>query len=113
MALKVKVINRKDNRYYSGSVVYIGRGSVLGNRFLIGKDGNRAEVILKYEKWLRASLAANKTKICNSMNDLLKKARRKRPLYLECFCKPLPCHGDVIKSILLEMDERSKVVTND
>lgn len=33
--------------------VYIGRGSKWGNPFVIGRDGDRAEVITKYERWLR------------------------------------------------------------
>jgi hypothetical protein len=105
MKLKIKVINKKDNNFYPGQI-YVGRGSVLGNKFIIGKDGNRAEVIQKYEIWLRKSISLKKKKVYNFMFSLLKKARKKdRILYLECFCKPLPCHGDIIKTILLEMDK--------
>lgn len=32
--------------------VYIGRGSKWGNPFIIGKDGNREDVIRKYCEWI-------------------------------------------------------------
>lgn len=32
--------------------VYIGRPGPYGNPFTIGRDGNRKEVIDKYEEWL-------------------------------------------------------------
>jgi hypothetical protein len=32
--------------------VYIGRPSIWGNPFVIGRDGDRAEVIGQYEAWL-------------------------------------------------------------
>lgn len=33
--------------------VYIGRPSKWGSPFVIGKDGNREEVILKYREWIK------------------------------------------------------------
>jgi hypothetical protein len=42
------VVHCKRERYD----VYIGRPSVYGNKFEIGKDGSREEVIAKYEEWL-------------------------------------------------------------
>jgi hypothetical protein len=32
--------------------VYIGRPSKWGNPFVVGRDGNRLEVIKKYRLWL-------------------------------------------------------------
>ena len=37
--------------------VYIGRPSPLGNPFVIDRDGDRATVIAKYERWLDAQIA--------------------------------------------------------
>lgn len=64
--------------------VYIGRGSPWGNPFVIGRDGNRAEVILRFEQEVLPKL------------DL-------SPLYgksLVCFCAPKACHGDVLLAAL-------------
>jgi hypothetical protein len=34
------------------NAVYIGRPSIWGNPFVVGKNGMRAEVVEKYERWL-------------------------------------------------------------
>jgi hypothetical protein len=36
--------------------VYVGRPGPLGNPFVVGRDGSRAEVIAKYRRWLWARL---------------------------------------------------------
>lgn len=38
-------------REYNGSYIYIGRGSIFGNPFEIGKDGDREYVIKRYRRW--------------------------------------------------------------
>jgi hypothetical protein len=55
-----------------------------GNPFLIGRDGGRAEVIAKYEAWLLDNPA------------LLTRLPELAGLTLGCWCKPEPCHGDVL-----------------
>lgn len=68
--------------------VYIGRPGPWGNRFRIGRDGDRTEVIRKYERWIRAR------------PELVARAKRElRGKVLGCFCAPLPCHGDVLLKI--------------
>jgi hypothetical protein len=64
--------------------VYIGRPSRWGNPFVIGKDGTRAEVIEKYRQHVLSS------------PELLAGLESLRGKTLLCFCKPLPCHGDVL-----------------
>jgi hypothetical protein len=36
--------------------IYVGRPSPLGNPYLLGRDGNREEVIAQYRRWLWAQL---------------------------------------------------------
>jgi len=68
--------------------VFIGRGSKYGNPFIIGRDGNRAEVITKFRNWLA------------SKPELIEAARLElRGKNLMCFCSPLPCHGDILLEI--------------
>lgn len=68
---------------------YIGRPSVWGNPFVIGKDGSRAEVIAKFRVWFY------------TQPELLKKA--KDELFghvLGCWCgKEEDCHGDIIAEV--------------
>lgn len=66
--------------------VYIGRGrgSRWGNPFVIGRGGDRAEVIEKYERWLL------------TQPELLVALPQLRGRTLGCWCAPRPCHGDVL-----------------
>lgn len=85
-----KVVNLRNEKYD----MYIGRGSKWGNKFIIGRDGDREEVIKKYKKWILI-----KKELLNSLHELKGKA-------LGCFCKPLACHGDILLE-LVEKSERS------
>jgi hypothetical protein len=68
--------------------VYIGRGSKWRNPFRIGVHGNREEVIRKYKDYL-----LSKPELMGSLEEL-------RGKVLGCFCKPKPCHGDVLVELL-------------
>jgi len=48
-------VTRVVNKYHEDYDVYIGRGSKWGNPYVIGKDGNREEVIKQYEEWFTRS----------------------------------------------------------
>lgn len=73
------------NKYREPYDLYIGRGSIWGNPFKIGRDGDRAEVIRKFEEYLAASPA-----LIARLPELLGKR-------IACFCAPQACHGDVLK----------------
>jgi Domain of unknown function (DUF4326) len=68
--------------------VYIGRPSKWGNPFKIGKDGSREEVIQKYRRWI----LANPVLVAQVPTEL-------RGKKLGCWCKPNPCHGDVLAEL--------------
>lgn len=91
--MEIEVVNKK--RCTSERGEYIGRPSVLGNQFIIVRDGSRAEVIELYRAWLRRQWKEHKP----ARRELIKLARDLKvygKLRLVCWCKPLPCHGDVI-----------------
>lgn len=69
--------------------VYIGRGngSIWGNPFQIGIDGNREQVIQKYMDWLLTK------------PDLILKVSELKGKVLGCWCDPLPCHGHVLSNL--------------
>lgn len=76
---------------------YIGRAaprlrlpaSPFANRFRIGPDGDRAEVIRKYRRWL-----------CGEP-ELMRRALTELPgKRLICWCTPAACHGDVLVELL-------------
>jgi hypothetical protein len=68
--------------------VYIGRPSKWGNPFVIGRDGNREQVIEKY----RAYMLANPTLLAAVKPELKGKV-------LGCWCAPQSCHGDVLAEL--------------
>lgn len=83
----MEVLNKRN----SSDGVYIGRPSKFGNPFVIGQHGTRADVVKRYEEWLRSKPA------------LMKAAKRElRGKSLVCWCAPLACHGDVLLRIANE-----------
>ncbi len=72
---------------------YIGRPSIYGNPFEIGKDGTRVEVIEKFREYILD------TKQIKLLNTLKKELKGK---ILICWCAPLACHGDVLLKLANE-----------
>lgn len=70
--------------------VYISRPSKWGNPFVVGVDGDREEVIRKYEDWIR------------NQPELLKDIPELQGKILGCWCAPKLCHGDVLVSLVNE-----------
>jgi hypothetical protein len=62
----------------------IDRSTCWGNPFVIGRDGNREQVIAKYERWLF------------TQPELLRRLPELRGNVLGCWCAPQACHGDVL-----------------
>jgi hypothetical protein len=70
------------------AAVYIGRPSKWGNPFVVGRDGARGECVARYEGWVESN---------KELQAQLKSELRGKDLV--CFCKPRPCHGDVLLRI--------------
>jgi len=79
-----KVIHCKKESYD----VYIGRPSKWGNPFVIGKDGDREEVVKKYSDWI-----LQQPQLLDDLEEL-------RDKILGCWCAPNLCHGDVLINLL-------------
>jgi hypothetical protein len=82
------VLNKYKDRIPEDAV-NIMRPSKWGNPFVIGRDGNREQVISKYAEWIKT----HPRLIADAKRELNGK-------YLVCCCAPLPCHGDVLKKII-------------
>ena len=85
------VFNRSRGGFDPNNAVLIGRPSPWGNPFVVGVHGTRVEVIARYEQWVRNQPA---------MVAAIKQQLRGRDLV--CYCKPAPCHGDVLYQIANE-----------
>lgn len=79
----MKVHNKKHGTA-PADAVYIGRPSKWGNPFVIGRDGNREQVIAKFEEWILGQ------------PQLLAQLHEIKGKDLVCFCAPEACHGDVL-----------------
>jgi hypothetical protein len=81
--LKTTVVHCKKEPYD----VYVGRPSIWGNPFIVGKHGSRDEVVTAYRNWIQGR------------SDLLNLVHTLRGKSLGCWCAPLPCHGDVLAEL--------------
>jgi hypothetical protein len=65
--------------------VFVGRPTIYGNPFLIGRDGTRQEVIQKFREWFFDN------------PDLMRTVREHlRGKVLGCWCAPQRCHADIL-----------------
>lgn len=85
----MQVVNKKTHPTGPNDV-YIGRPSVLGNPFVIGRHGDRAQVIAQYRRWLWGKLEAKDPQVLAALRALKPEAN------LVCWCAPEPCHGDIV-----------------
>ena len=96
-----RVVNFKDVKdhwdattqtWVTDHYVYVGRSNPRyglldkgwGNPFVVGKDGNRQQIVAKYRQWLE-----NQPALIQRLPELKGKT-------LVCFCHPEACHADVL-----------------
>ncbi len=98
--MKTTLVNKKGK---VKGTFYIGRGSRFGNPFshLEGTKAtyvveSREAAIVAYEDWVRNGQDEQAKFIRDSLWLI-------RGEVLECFCKPLACHGDVLIKLIKEM----------
>lgn len=83
---------------------YIGRPSILGNPF--SHNGvrsvfktltfkTREQAIEAYDKYFDAMYGKDED-FTKAFDEIYEHYKNGEDIYLQCFCKPLPCHGDVI-----------------
>jgi hypothetical protein len=110
---------RKEPAY----TVYVGRTRSVGkqypyalhelaNRYVIGKDGNRDDVVEKYRQWLWFNMNVPGPVAC-ALAKLRKLYKEYSHLTLVCHCHPLSCHADVIKACLEWMEREETDVLSD
>lgn len=80
--------------------IRIDRRTEFGNEFIIGRDGSRADVVVKFETAERARLTAH------GAIARREKVRRMHGRRLFCWCAQLPCHGNVYARLAAELIEQ-------
>lgn len=87
----MQILNRKSIDIWPVGSVYVGRGTPLGNPFVIGEHGTRDEVIDQYRDWLQHKIQTRDMAVLTGM------ARLKPDSSLICSCAPARCHAEVIR----------------
>ncbi|QXH95913.1 DUF4326 domain-containing protein [Pseudomonas ogarae] len=94
--LKITKVSNKD--LGDSYDIYIGRGTLWGNPYQMGKEGTRDEVIAKFAYDFERRFL----KLPEQFDVNIEKLRGKT---LGCHCKPAACHGDVIANYLNSQDD--------
>ena len=88
------------NKHHKKIGEYVGRGSPLGNPYVIGEQYQRGEAIEAFKPYLAKAIGDGDPRICDELNRLLNILLEKKVLTLQCFCAPKPCHAEVIRDAI-------------
>lgn len=104
----IHVYNRKVETHRGDNNFYIGRGSALGNPYThitdkktkaIYQAKDRDDAIEKYSHYYDLMYGSNLA-FTKAIDEIYEKYKSGEDVYLECYCHPLRCHGDIIKEKL-------------
>ena len=113
----IYVYNRKTEVHDGPNNYYIGRPSILGNPYTDIKEKgtlaryivkNRDEAIAMYSKHFDMMYGSN-LEFTRLIDEIYEKYKNGEDVYLECYCKPLPCHGDIIAKKLQQRLVKEKI----
>ena len=88
------------NKHHKDAGEYIGRGSPLGNKFIIGEHGTREEVVASYKSHLNKAIQLGEANIIQELDRLAHILVDTKRLTLVCYCAPKLCHGNIIRDVL-------------
>lgn len=100
----IHVYNRTVERHIENNFP-IFRPHILSNPYTEIKDrptkalytvNNRNEAINNYSKYFDAMYGSN-LEFTKAVDEIYEKYKQGEDIYLECYCAPKLCHGDVIK----------------
>ena len=77
-----------DHHPVHNGTVLVDRRTKWGNKFVIGRDGTREQVVARYRAELWRRIRAGEV----ALEELAALDGR----WLACWCDPLPCHGHVL-----------------
>lgn len=104
---QILVVKQKE----SPNAHYIGRGTALGNPFVMIDEVDRDEVVELYDQWFEAKCYDQSLPILYTLAQLYAKAVHAGGLELGCHCAPRRCHGDVVKAKLDAMLKQRYQIT--
>ena len=104
----IYVYNRTKETHEGPNNYFIGRPSILGNPYTHIKDKTtlasyvvrtRDEAIELYDHYFDVMYSGN-IEYKKLIDEIYEKYKNGVDVYLECYCAPLRCHGDIIKEKL-------------
>lgn len=93
--MKISVVNK----FKQPNHIYCGRGSALGNPFILKNEAQRDEVCDKYDTYFKEQIAIGNKPMLAQL-QIIKDATTKGDVNLGCFCAPKRCHCETIKSYI-------------
>ena len=117
MAIIVYNRNKEDHTSSENNYPIYRGGSVLGNPFTekklnktlaIYQAKDRADALKKYSTYFDTMYGKNPT-FTYIIDEMYEKYKRGETIYLECYCAPLPCHGDIIAQKLQKRLLKEKI----
>lgn len=87
----MQIINRKNIDEWPPGSIYIGRGTVFGNPYVIGEHGDRDQVCEQYADRLEYLISKGDPAMLTALLGI------KADSSLVCSCAPLRCHGSEIE----------------
>lgn len=114
---KIEVISVRGMKVGSDKdVIYVGRrcsgweGSVLGNKYKVGVDGERGECVELYKEWLREEWRKGGV-VKEELLRIGRIVKSGENVKLGCWCKGRyeKCHGDFVKYVVEVLIEKGYV----
>lgn len=95
MSYTIKIVRYRD----VPDSVYIGRGSIFGNPFVIDRENSRNKVCDMYESYFANKISTD-PEFLKEVFKLHYTGMSAGTIVLGCFCAPKRCHGETIKRFL-------------
>ena len=83
----------------------ISRPSPLGNPYRVSSTCTREHALTLYKAWMWKHIKQNSGKVFEELIELRDRYLLGEELILSCWCKPLPCHGDIVAAAVLWLAE--------
>lgn len=112
----IYVYNRTKETHEGPNNYYIGRPSILGNPYSHVKGETLASFVVKtreeaidqYNHYFDVMYNGN-IQFKKLIDEIYEKYKNGIDVYLECYCTPLRCHGDIIKEKLQKRLIKEKI----
>lgn len=88
----MNILNRHTLQSWPPGAVYIGRGTALGNPYVIGEHGDRDDVCDQYNDWLAFQINSGNPAVITALMGLRDNSA------LVCSCAPARCHGHGVET---------------